>query len=343
MGLGKGAIVSEINRNLNGTAKIDKLSLGWFSVQKIGGLVITDPAGRPALDLDIEVANGLLSLATGSAKPIVVKVHGSVEGDIRDDGSTSFAELVKASPSSKPTATPGSFTPSSPSTSGSGTLPSLDVEINKLDITVRDLKNNKTLTVRDLTGAMALAHGGDITAKLKGVTKSNGADGSLDLSATIQKLLASNGRLTPAGATADVKLAVTRVPVLLTDRDETIESLTLNLTSADLSKLVEAQTAADINIPGEQPGSLRGQFELEKPFKPTGEIDVTLDGISGTLIAQNIPTALLQPFLGQSGIVLNRDLAKLINLDAAFSQGQTKDIKIKALAGQMQVDADAQI
>src|SRR5262245_36289144 len=101
LGLGQGLVRSAIASNLNGEVAFSSLRAGWFGSQKIDGLRITDAAGKEAANLSITVNNSLLALALGRARPTNVSVSGSAHGQVREDGSISFADLVKQKPPSR--------------------------------------------------------------------------------------------------------------------------------------------------------------------------------------------------------------------------------------------------
>lgn len=116
----KGVIVSQINKQLNGNATIDKLSLSWFGAQKVAGFKIADQAGQMLLEIEkIDLPGvSLFGLATGNRDFGDVSVHiNSLHVVQQTDGSNNLQTVVKSSDSSSSKSEASSSSASSNSSS----------------------------------------------------------------------------------------------------------------------------------------------------------------------------------------------------------------------------------
>ena len=94
-GLANGVIRSAINDSINGTATFDRVKAGWFGDQFIDNLRIVDAQGKEAANLDIAVHAGLFQIITKRPGPIEVTLSGTIAGEVREDNSISFQDLLK--------------------------------------------------------------------------------------------------------------------------------------------------------------------------------------------------------------------------------------------------------
>ncbi len=243
-GLGQGYIRDAIAKNVNGSVDLKDVSVGWFSAQKVDGLRITDSAGKEAANLSITVNNGLLSLALGRARPMAVTVTGSAAGQVREDGSISFADLIKERPP------PVRVMPPQPHLKQpfrASDLPSVSVNIAGLDVTLENLKHKQSLALNDLTGTAAYIDPSQpITLKLAGKTSTNvggsATAGSIDITGQIDRLFAANGALTLRGASATLNVKAAGIPLPLLDRPATVETLSLKIASDDLTERISIES-----------------------------------------------------------------------------------------------------
>jgi hypothetical protein len=63
-GLGRGMILSTIEGSINGKVGLSGLSVGWFSPLNVQGFTVTDAEGTQAVNLNVNVSQGLLKLVT---------------------------------------------------------------------------------------------------------------------------------------------------------------------------------------------------------------------------------------------------------------------------------------
>src|SRR5262249_54445563 len=104
------------------------------------------------------------------------------------------------------------------------------------------------------------------------------------------------------------------------------------VTSADLTKDAHAVAAADITIPGGQPGRLDADLTVTQPMKADGSFDVAVDKVQGKGVAKSIPTALLQPVPASTPLLAARDLGRTVDASAAFQPGAAPNLNHVQLA-----------
>ena len=89
----RGVVEREVAARVNGTVAVTAIELGWFSSQKVAGLVIDGGAEIGRIDMGIEVSEGLLALARGS--DITLKLAGAVATSFDAQGRIGLARLAK--------------------------------------------------------------------------------------------------------------------------------------------------------------------------------------------------------------------------------------------------------
>ncbi|MCZ6611673.1 MAG: hypothetical protein O6941_03480, partial [Planctomycetota bacterium] len=149
-GLGHGLVQRALQRRINGTVAFDRLTLTWFGSQAVEGFSITDAGGEEVVRLDVRASAGLFGLLTRRLDAIELDLSGTLSGELREDGSTSFEDLFVGSDSDaaeeprrgpaqeKPITLPG--------------LPATTLWINGLTVRLRDAASQRTLVFDDLTG-----------------------------------------------------------------------------------------------------------------------------------------------------------------------------------------------
>lgn len=339
-GLGKGSIVSAINANVNGTADYRSLSLSWFGEQSIEGLTITEPSGRKAVDVTVITPSSLLSFLSGGDKAITVHVSGAVEGDIRPDGSTSFADLVKPS-------APGTPQPSSPvppaSQPGSSQMipPNLAVNLNVKDFDViLHTPDGDTLQLDNVESHVVLDPGAPLTATLATVTQYKGKAGRITLDAKAGSLLDGAGALNFASG-LDAKLTVVNVLIPAGDKVVDLSTLTTTVKSADLTGRVDLAVEGKGMIDGTTASTVNATIAAEDIIDAAGTPSFGIEKLTGTVQAQQLPTVLAQPFLAGTEVDLARDLGPLLDVNADFGGGESRRVSATIAARQLSIELSA--
>src|SRR5262249_27664126 len=101
---------------------------------------------------------------------------------------------------------------------------------------------------------------------------------------------------------------------------------------ADLTKDAHAVAAADITIPGAQPGRLDADLMVAQPMKADGSFDLAVDKVQGKVVAKSIPAALLQPVLASTPLLAERALVRPVDASGAFQTGVTSNVNHVQLA-----------
>ncbi len=221
-----GYVESSINASINGKAKVQGLSLGYFSGQRVGPVVVTDEAGKKVGELSVAVKRGLLGLAGvafGKADLGTIDVSGSVALDIAPDGTTTIDRLLKKSAGAP---APGAGTATGPASKGEArVVPNLKgvLNIDELEVTVNDQRPGRgTAAVRHLKGGGTFSTRDSINIQLAALPEivqpgKPASAGTFKMSATISSLFNEKGQATPENAKVDVKIDGESLPTALVD------------------------------------------------------------------------------------------------------------------------------
>ena len=95
LGLGQGLIRGAVQKQIDGEVSFAALKLSWLGEQSVDDLKIVDSSGRTAVDVDLAANRGLLDLIRGVVAPLELRISGSLEGTIDEDGTISFAKLLR--------------------------------------------------------------------------------------------------------------------------------------------------------------------------------------------------------------------------------------------------------
>jgi hypothetical protein len=336
LGLGRGAVVGALERNINGTVSLDGLSLGWFGPQTASGLSVTGADGRTAARIDLGVNAGLLGLLAGRVETLAVDVSGTLSGELRRDGSTSFEDLLV-------TTEPPQGGGRKPSTKDQGRavlggLPPTTVRIDGVSVELKEADSAGALRLDDLVGALEYEPGGPVKLTLAGVTGGGSAPGSITVAASGEQLFDRDGALTPSGAAVQIDIALERVPVLLSERPTELRALYLTATSEDLADRMSLVVGADVVVDGVEAGRLDADLEIEQPVQPDGTFALDPGRIAGEVKGTGVPTALLQGAFARTPIVVSRDLGPSLDVEARFTAHGGRVVEVTIEAGAVGVE-----
>jgi hypothetical protein len=336
LGVGQGAVVGALERNINGTVALDGLSLGWFGPQTASGLSVTDADGRTAARIDLGINAGLLGLLTGRVETLAVDVSGALSGELRPDGSTSFEDLFVSSGPSKG----GDGKPSTKDRDRTGLagLPPTTVRIDGVSVELEEAGGGGALRLEDLAGTLEYEPGGPVKLNLAGVTAGGSGPGSITVAASGEQLFDRDGVLTPDGAVVKINVALERVPVLLSERPTELRALHLTATSNDLADRVSLVVGANVLVDGVEAGRLDADLVLEQPVQPDGSLALDLGRIAGEVKGTGVPTALLQGAFARTPIVVSRDLGPSLDVEARFTANEGRKVEVTVGADAVEVE-----
>jgi hypothetical protein len=332
MGLGAGLVRRALEKRVNGTADFERLSLSWLGSQSISGLTVTESAGRRALDLDVEVRNGLLSFLLGGPRRLEVSISGAIAGEIRPDGTVSFRELLAAPSDAEPAARQAGQRPPLRG------IPAIDLRVEGLAISLEDRLTGRTIALDRLEGAFGYEPGGDASLKLASPLSGAEEAGLVSVSGRLERLFDGQGRVTPGGAAASLDLELIRLPVPLSPRPMTITMVKATARSSDLTDRLTLSMRAEALLDGSPGGTLAADLSVLHPIAADGSLDASLDGLTGTISAAAMPTGILQPFLTSTPISIARDVGPTIDLDARFSAGGGNTMEIRAASDAIRLE-----
>ena len=260
-GPGRGLVLSIVNGQIRGTARLDDLSLGWFSRCQLGGLTVTDPQGRAVLTVarvswDRGLGRGLSGLIGEDLGQWAVQ---SPHADLyfSADGTCSLADAFQPRHASQPSQS------SKPSR--------LTVAASWTDAQVRTMRpDGRTYVVSDAAGQVALTAMNDLRANLAAVFPGGG---KLTLSASGHDFYQA-GQYTLANATGELNIH-TDQPI---DLPQVIDQLTDNVRSQG-----KVAVEAKANLAG---GKGAGSYDIRAigvsatsaSAAPTTQVDEQLTG-----------------------------------------------------------------
>lgn len=325
---------------VNGTLTIQDLGLSWTGTQTVRGLKIVDVDGKPAIDVDVTLNNGLVALARGDWKRADATLSGSVNAELRPDGSLNLADLVASPPPSSSSGS-GSGSPSAPSTSPGGPMlpEGLDASlaITDLDITLVEQATRRTLTLSDLKGNASVVSGGDAKIALAGGSEFEGRKGTVALDGTIGQLIQADGRLRFKGATANLDATIENLALPLPQMLVDVKSLTAKVESADLTEAIKATLASTATLNGTTPSEIKADITAIRMLSDTGAFAFRPQDLQASVVATNVPTALMDPFLTDSPLVASRDIGPMVDTTVAFPGGGG-DVAITLKAANLSLD-----
>jgi hypothetical protein len=328
-GIGRGLILSAIAKRINGDVSLGDLSLSWTGAQQIRGFTITDDSGKPAITADLAVNRGLFSLITNRSDPLEIAIEGTARGEIREDGSTTFGDLI-ATDASKPDA-PSQPRDAAPQPITLTGVPPTIVSIGSFKAEVLDRRTNQSITIDDVAGKLQYTPGGPTGADLSG--RASGAySGSFKLAANADNLFDAGGRMKPKGVPATLDLTMQGVPLpgVGIEGGAVIDDFRLAVSSSDLTELVQASIMSKATIAGREPSSIDGALSAEQILTPDGAIAFAADKVSGRITGERVPMAPFQPFLAASGVVLVRDVGELADFELSLARGEDMEVGIMA-------------
>ena len=327
----RGVAEREIAARVNGTVAIKAIELGWFSSQKIAGLVIDGGAEIGRIDLGLEVSEGLLALVRGS--DITLRVAGGASTSFDAQGRIGLARLAKPAPPSQdnagaaaPPERPGADA-SKPAGTPLGTR-ALRIELAGIDLSATG-PDGAAYALENLDGTVTLA-GTDLTLALDAVTRASGREGELSIDADAALAFNPDGAADLARTSGKALVSASKItwPTAAGELD----CSTLRL---DLSKSAQGDVAlkADIvaRVAGSSEATVRADVALGAPFDASGAFKLDPADVSATVEARGVPMAAFQPF---APVIATRPAtaagaaAAETRLDLAKDIGETADLTI---------------
>ncbi|MDY7107498.1 MAG: hypothetical protein SYC29_02570 [Planctomycetota bacterium] len=370
LGIAPAIVTGAINDRVQGKASIDRLQLRWLGDQAVEGLTIIDAEGVEAVNVNATLGKGLLPILLGAMDGAELSVDGTLRGELRSNGSTSFGELFRseelgagagesdAEKDEPPTRRDEPFRLAG--------FPAMDLRIDgvRVELTLdREEKEEdgqagavgeargvdepppavRTLVLESLTGSARYRPGGTSVLQLTSPTTADDLSGSLELEATATGLFDADGALTPSAAAVDAEFAVHSVPILFARDRGTIDALALSVSTDDLADRLEIAIDGEAALADGEPSMLTGSLTLSKPVRADGGVNAGLDNLAGTLTGRRVPSALLQPTLAKTPVTLESDLGKTFDVTAEFSRGAEKETTISLTGPQATIELAAAV
>jgi hypothetical protein len=331
-GIAKSIARNALVDSINGDADVARVSLGWFSNQRVEGLAVRDAAGENVAKLDVTVQNGLLSLAGSGGSSLDVALSGSIKGTIEKDGSIGFAKLAKPSSGGAGGSGSGSGGSGSGKKSDSASEIAAKVSIKDLSIVLDDKASGKTYALTGLSGEM-LFDGKTRSAKatLASPTEFAGSKGSIQLAVDL-------GNLPLAGdlgaMTIDLALGAKDIKVPAGGVEAEFRTIECNVKSPGLSQNATVTAKAEGIVDGKTPSALIADLTIAQPINAKGGVNLDPANVVGSIEASNLPTSLLQPSLVATGLVASEDIGPIIQKLVVKAPGGTGQRVVVQLASE---------
>ncbi|MDG1899229.1 MAG: hypothetical protein P8I74_05130 [Phycisphaerales bacterium] len=270
--------VASIQSSLGGPnvkdVTIGHVEIGWSGPQIVKDLRVVDLDGATVVDLSIAVDNGLIPLALGGA-PIRVAMGGEIVVSSSDDGSYGFTPIEDVGDSA--------------STSSSSPIPSIDLLVSDLQITLRgEVAGDQVFTVKDASAAWG-THG-----KLDCSIEVQGANGKASVAASVDGLIGDQGDFAPMSSTGDLRVDIESMPIPV-DGLHRIESMSIRCGRESVGADLRLDGACRLVDSAEQVVVV----ELEASAAPEA---TSLDELAGRLSIEGVSASILRPLLGEHPI-----------------------------------------
>lgn len=352
-----GIVRGLVEKQINGTATVEKVTLRWAGPHVIEGLVIHDASGATVSNLDVHLKTTFLALALSRMVEYDVTIEGSLSGTLRENRTLSFTELLRAGDTKQPAddakPTPGDDAP-----------PRLDaftpIHITLLDVEVRldDQLRQQPMTVTIESGEITAALGQPISVSISGTAVRGDTTGSFTVGTSIEGLLRNDGSITPEGASVQIKLAGDSLPLPGTTQIEQLQSLNLALMADDLAQHLDVSGHADLTLAdfdgAHQSDRLNAastviiDATILRPVNDRLQPDIGPASVMGTIDARRIPADLVQLVLANvlpdSPVDAMRDLGPSIDVQAQAHSGSDQRtlvaIELRAARASMNVSAE---
>ncbi|MEE8459263.1 MAG: hypothetical protein V3S08_05295 [Phycisphaerales bacterium] len=340
-GVGHAIIRNVLERRVNGVVSLGEIELGWFGPQSVTGFEINSTDGTTAVQVDATLNVGLFDLALGRVDAIEVELSGNAHGVLRRDGSTSIDDLFSRPMRKKKLGAGNRRRQRIPDLAG---VPTTTVVLAGLTVTLSEQgASRKTIRLADLTGVMQYTPGERVALDLAGAVGDGVTAGTITVAGHMDGLYDADGSVTPANATGRVEIQIRNLPVPLTDLPTELETLSLVATTDDPTDKVNVTVEAGATLDGTRSGRLVGALAIDSPLDDEGIVSLRLDQVTGRLIGESMPTALLQRFLRGTSLVATRDLGPLMDINAEFSTGTTRRVTVRARTDNVTFDFEGTV
>jgi hypothetical protein len=333
-----GVTRNAIADSVNGDVTLRAVRLGWLSGQSVEGLSIRDADGRNAIDVDVKIHNGLLSLAMGGT--VDATMSGRAAGTIEPDGSTGLAKLFATTKEggSAPSGPAGPASP--PSGLPAGVRANLVIE--RFDVRLEDSVRTRVYALNQLRGSASIdGDAGTAKADLRGGTEMLGSKGEVSLVASASNL---GGTLDLAKVAFDLALSANGVRVPAGDTNADFSRIAVTVRSPGLGQSLVLDAKAEGTVDGMTPSTLSADLIVDAPIGKDGAVAIDPARVRGTVEAANLPVAIGQPFLAGTDIVLAEDLGPTIDrLALAAPGGAAAPITLELAARQAKLSAQATV
>lgn len=337
----RGVVERQIGARVDGDVRVGGVDLGWTGPQRLRGLQVDGGSERGSLRFDAEVAQGLWTLATGSA--VDVRLAGSVTSAVDADGSVGIFRLIRSTtPATTETAKPVS---SSQQASASGLLGGRRVTVELTGVDLKATSNGAPLyAIEGLTGLVRLSESSDVagsgtkapvldaTAKLTAKTlvhAPNGvSQGAADVSCDLRVPRAADGAFDALRLTGNVSMQANNLPMPGSVGELVVDRLSLRgEKSAQASMLVVDATT---RVAGAAPSTIAMNIAAGELFDAKGAFKPDLQALRAKVDVRALPLAAFSPYVrpvGGVAIDLAQDFGDTADLSLVKDEGKTAEVK----------------
>jgi len=342
-GMVRHAVAGAIGDRVNGTVALQELRVGWSGPMGVRGLVIDDPAGGTRISADVSVDQGLWALITRGVAELDVRVSGSLRSARMDDGTFGIGRLAKEPEVATPPAAAAAKDAAPGASDAIARIPDglrrARLSLDGITVELTDARGAVEWAVRDVKGELAAERGADLSLTVVGNTEMAGERGTVDVSATLNRMVGADGALRLRGAGAQVRARVTEAPVAASGMAMRIAQLRADVRSEDLTGRIQADIEAEASIDGEPGAAVRAALVFDRLLAADGTPVIDLAAIHGSFEAKSVPTRPFERFVAGTGLELARDVGPRIDVAATFADAVGGQIELSARGSAISISA----
>jgi hypothetical protein len=330
----RGVITDAVAAQVNGKVTIGGVSLSWFGPQSVENVSIVGDDGKSSVQVSASLRASVFDLL-GDLRDLDATASGKVAGAIAADGTLSLASLAKApakSAASAPKPAPAA------GASSAQPRPSIHLTIDGFDATIANAAG-PSFAVEGLKGKIAVGATGPIEVQLAARTKIGDKPGAISANGTLDHAFNAAGAFDPIAITGSLKAEVDGVLVPAAGAAIEVSQAKLAVDAA-AGKPIDLAADVGLSVDGSA-AAIHAKVQAERPTTVSAIASWARDPRtwSGSISAQQLPTAMLEKFVAGTPVVVARDLGPTVSLTLATNSSTGFDLSLTAAQARLKCSA----